>query len=96
MLRAMTRSRLRQTPTTAKALRLIAVGRHNWLFAGSLDGARWAATLYSLVQSSRLAGIDPFLYFRDVLKRVATHPQSQIGQLTPSAWARTFADHIAA
>jgi transposase len=77
-------------------LRVIAVGRHNWMFAGSLDGARWAATLYSLVQSCRLVEIDPFLYFRDVLKRVATHPQSEIGQLTPRAWANTFADHIAA
>jgi len=77
-------------------LRIVAVGRKNWLFAGSLAGANWAATLFSLVQSCRLAGIDPFLYFRDVLQRVPTHPQRLIGQLTPRAWAETFAKASAA
>jgi hypothetical protein len=42
-------------------LRVVAVGRKNWLFAGSLEGARWAPILYSLVQSCRLVGVDPFL-----------------------------------
>jgi transposase len=72
-------------------LRVVAVGRKNWLFAGSLEGARWAAILYSLVQSCRLVGVDPFLYFRDVLRRLPTHPQKLIGQLTPRGWAETFA-----
>jgi transposase len=72
-------------------LRIVAVGRKNWLFAGSLEGARWAAILYSLVQGCRLVGVDPFLYFRDVLRRLPTHPQKLIGQLTPRAWAETFA-----
>lgn len=70
-------------------LRVVAVGRNNWLFAGSMAGAERAALLYSLVQSCRLAKIDPFLYLRDVLLRVATHPQSRIGELTPKAWAAT-------
>jgi hypothetical protein len=47
--------------------------------------------LYSLAQSCRLVGVEPFAYFRDVLLRVATHPQSAIGQLTPKGWAATFA-----
>jgi transposase len=72
-------------------LRVVAVGRKNWLFAGSLEGARWAAILYSLIQSCRLVGIDPFLYFRDVLRRLTTHPQRLIGQLTPRGWAENFA-----
>ena len=72
-------------------LRAVAVGRKNWLFAGSMSGAQRAAVLYSLVQSCRLASIDPFLYFRDVLLRVATHPQSRIAELTPQAWTRAFA-----
>ena len=76
-------------------LRVVAVGRKNWLFSGSLEGARWAATLYSLVQSCRLVGIDPFLYFRDVLRRLPTHPQKLIGQLTPRGWADTFAASVA-
>jgi transposase len=77
-------------------LRIVAVGRKNWMFAGSLAGARWAATLFSLVQSCRLVGVDPFLYFRDVLMRLPTHPQRLIGQLTPRAWADNFADQAAA
>lgn len=71
-------------------LRGVAVGRKNWMFAGSMEGAHRAALLYSLVQSCRLAEIDPFAYIRDVLIRVATHPQDRIGELTPKAWAATF------
>jgi len=71
-------------------LRAIAVGRKNWLFAGSFEGARRAALLYSLVQSCRLVGVQPFDYLKDVLLRVATHPQRLIGQLTPQAWADSF------
>lgn len=77
-------------------LRIVAVGRKNWLFAGSLEGARWTAILYSLVQSCRLAHIDPFLYFRDVLRRLPAHPQRLIAELTPRNWAHTFAADAAA
>src|SRR6185503_3329583 len=77
-------------------LRIVAVGRRNRLFAGSLAGAGWAATLFSLAQSCRLAGVDPFLYFRDVLRRLPTHPQRLIGQLTPRGWAEAFANQAAA
>jgi transposase len=73
-----------------RQMRAIAVGRKNWLFAGSMEGARRAAILYSLVQSCRLAGVDPFAYFRDVLLRVATHPHSRVAELTPRQWAATF------
>jgi transposase len=71
-------------------LRAVAVGRKNWLFAGSLAGAHRAAVLYSLVQTCRLASVDPFAYLRDVLLRVATHPVSRIAELTPQAWAQTY------
>jgi transposase len=77
-------------------LRIVALGRKNWLFAGSLAGAQWTATLLSLVQSCKLAGVDPFLYFRDVLMRLPRHPQRLIGQLTPRGWAATFATTAAA
>ncbi len=72
-------------------LRAVALGRKNWLFAGSMAGLHRAALLYSLAQSCRLVGVEPFAYFRDVLLRVATHPQSAIGELTPKGWAATFA-----
>jgi hypothetical protein len=54
-------------------LRVVAVGRKNWLFAGSFEGARRAALLYSLVQSGKRIDVQPFDYLKDVLLRVATH-----------------------
>jgi transposase len=71
-------------------LRVVAVGRKNWLFAGSLEGAHRAALLYSLVQSCKLVDVSPFAYLKDVLLRVATHPHARIGDLTPKGWARTL------
>lgn len=73
-----------------RQLRTVAVGRKNWLFAGSFEGARRAALLYSLIQSCRLAEISPFLYVRDVLVRIATHPQQRLHELTPRGWKATF------
>ena len=73
-----------------RQLRAVAVGRKNWLFAGSMAGAHRAALLYSLIQGCRLAGVEPFRYLKDVLLRVATHPHSRIAELTPRAWAQAF------
>ncbi len=70
-------------------LRVVAVGRKNWLFAGSLEGAHRAALLYSLVQSCKLVDVPPFEYLKDVLLRIATHPHRLLGQLTPTGWADT-------
>ncbi len=67
----------------------------NWLFAGSFEGARRAALLYSLVQSCKLVDVSPFDYLKDVLLRVATHPHLLIGQLTPKRWAETFGHRVA-
>ena len=64
------------------------IGRKNWLFAGSEEGASRAAIVYSLVASCKLCGIDPFAYFRDVLDRVSTHPASWVEELTPPHWQR--------
>ena len=74
-----------------RQLRAVGLGRKNWLFAASLEGARHAALLYSLVQSCRLVGVAPFPYLRDVLLRVATHPHAQVSHLTPKGWATHFA-----
>jgi transposase len=71
-------------------LRVVAVGRKNWLFAGSMAGAHRAALLYSLVQSCKLVDVPPFAYLTDVLIRVATHPHRDLAQLTPRHWAQTF------
>jgi transposase len=71
-------------------LRIVAVGRKNWLFAGSFEGARRAALLYSIVQSCKLVDVAPFPYLKDVLLRLATHPHRLIDQLTPRRWAAIF------
>jgi transposase len=77
-------------------LRVVAVGRKNWLFAGSFDGATRAALLYSLVQSCTLIGLSPFVYLKDVLLRIATHPHQRLDQLTPRGWAAIFGPNVAA
>src|SRR5262249_12071031 len=58
----------------ANQLRVVAVGRKNWLFAGSFEGACRAALLYSLVQSCKFRDVPPFDYLKDVFTRVPTHP----------------------
>ena len=67
-------------------LRRVAVGRKNWMFAGSDEGARRAALFYSLIQTCKLNDVNPFEYLRDVLSRVGTTPQARMHELTPRAW----------
>ena len=69
-----------------RGLRPIAIGRKNWLFVGSEDGGRSAATILSLVQTCRNLGIDPQEYLEDVLRRIMSHPAKQIDQLLPDTW----------
>ena len=69
-----------------RVLRMVAVGRKNWLFVGHDNGGHRAAIIYSLVASCRLCGIDPFAYFRDILERISTHPASRIAELIPRNW----------
>lgn len=63
-----------------------ALGRKNWLFAGSLESGQRSANVMSLVQSARLNGLDPYAYLADVLRRLPTHPDSQIDELLPHVW----------
>ena len=67
-------------------IRPIAIGRKNWLFAGSLLAGQRAAAIMSLIQSAKLNGHDPHAYLRDVLQRLPTHKVSQIGELLPHRW----------
>jgi len=67
-------------------IRPIALGRSNWLFAGSLRAGKRAAAVMSLIQSARLNGHDPYRYLRDVLERLPTQPASRIGELLPHSW----------
>lgn len=66
-----------------RALRAVALGRKNYLFAGSDAGGERAAAVYSLIGSAKLNGLDPETYLRDVLTRIADHPISRIAELLP-------------
>ncbi len=67
-------------------IRQIAIGRSNWLFAGSLRAGQRAAAVMSLLQSARLNGLDPYLYIKDVLTRLPTQSAGRIEELLPRRW----------
>ena len=70
-------------------IRPIAIGRNNWLFAGSLLAGQRAAAVMSLIQSAKLNGHDPYAYIKDVLTRLPTQKNSQIEALLPHRWQPT-------
>jgi transposase len=67
-------------------IRPIALGRSNWLFAGSARAGRRAAVVMSLIQSARLNGHDPYAYLRDVLERLPLTPEHRLVELMPHVW----------
>ncbi len=66
-----------------RALRVVALGRKNFLFAGSDSGGERAAAIYSLLGTAKLNGLDPEIYLHHVLERIADHPISRISQMLP-------------
>jgi transposase len=69
-----------------RAFKPVALGRKNWLFAGSDRGGETAAVLMSLCTTCKALGIDPQAYLRDVLERISTHPARRIEELLPDRW----------
>jgi transposase len=67
-------------------IRPIALGRNNWLFAGSLRSGKRAAAVMSLIHSARLNGHEPHAYLKDVMERLPSQPASRIGELLPHYW----------
>jgi transposase len=67
-------------------IRPIAIGRGNWLFAGSLRAGQRAAAVMSLIQSAKLNGHDPYAYLKDVLARLPTQKNCRIDELLPHRW----------
>jgi len=69
-----------------RTLKLIGVGRTNWLFLGSDKGGQTAAVLFSFTATCKHLGIDTFAYLRDVLERLPTHPAENLAELLPHCW----------
>jgi transposase len=73
----------RDSEIEQRALRAVALGRKNYLFAGSDRGGESAAAIYSLIGTAKLNGIDPEGYLRNILPRIAEHPINRIDELLP-------------
>jgi transposase len=72
---------------TERALRGVAIGRRNWLFAGSMADGERAAAIYSIIETCKLDGVEPFAYISGVMQKIAEGwPNSRIG-LMPWAWS---------
>ena len=69
-----------------RTLKLIGMGRINWLFVGSDNGGQTAAVLFSFTATCKQLGIDAFAYLRDVLERLPTHPAERLEELLPHRW----------
>ncbi len=68
------------------AIRPVAIGRKNWMFAGSEDGAQRSGMFYSIICSAQLHGIDPFEYVKDILVRLPDYNQQKLADLLPNNW----------
>ena len=71
-----------------RELRAVAMGRKNWTFAGSDEGGRRAAAIYTLIATAKLNDIDPQAWLADVLARLPDHPAKRIHELLPWNWCR--------
>ena len=71
-----------------RELRAVALGRKNWTFAGSDEGGRRAAAIYTLIATAKLNGIDPQAWLADVLTRLPDHSAKRIHELLPWNWHR--------
>ncbi len=77
-----------------RALRAVAIGRKNWMFFQNEAGAKTATVMFSLVMSAKAAGINPQVYLRDVLLRIAR--ETDVTKLTPHGWKEHFAEEVEA
>jgi transposase len=77
--------------STEHALRGVVLGRRNWLHVGQEAGGEKAATLFSLMITCKRLGVEPYAYLHDILRRLPSHRNKDIWQLTPRGWRETFA-----
>jgi transposase len=80
--------------STEHSLRGVVLGRRNWLHVGQESGGEKAANLFSLMITCKRLNVEPYAYLHDILRRLPTHPNKDIWQLTPRGWKETFAPHL--
>ncbi|HED35271.1 MAG TPA: IS66 family transposase [Gammaproteobacteria bacterium] len=80
------------TGAIERALRVIPMGKKNWLFNWTEVGAEYTGIIQSLIVTCRMNGINPSVYLTDVLQRISQHPASQVDELTPVNWKEKYAD----
>jgi transposase len=73
-----------------RSIRQIAVGRKNWLFAGSEEGARRSALMFSLIGTCKLHDVEPYEYLNDVINRIGEYPKENLHHLLPDLWKVHF------
>lgn len=73
-----------------RALRVIPMGRKNWLFCSTEIGAEYVGIIQSLIVTCRMHNVDPYTYLVDVLQRVGQHPANRVAELTPRNWKQRF------
>jgi len=69
------------------AIRPVALGRKNYLFAGSHEGAKRAAIVYTLLATAKRHQVEPFAYLKDLLSRIPDYPHNQVADLLPQNWS---------
>jgi transposase len=72
------------------AIRPVAIGRKNYLFARSHEAAQRSAMLYSLLGTCKLNGINPFDWLKNVLSRIGKHPINKVQELLPHNWQQSL------
>jgi hypothetical protein len=70
------------------AIRPTALGKKNWLFIGEAEAGERGAIIYTVIESCRRRGLDPYGYLKDVLTRLPNMTNHQIPEVTPAAWAK--------
>ena len=71
------------------AIRPTALGKKNWLFIGDAEAGQRSAIIYTIIESCRRRGLDPYAYLRDVLTRLPQLTTRQIPEVTPAVWSKT-------
>ena len=79
-----------------RTMRPVATGRRNWTFAGSDEGGRRAAAIYTLIETAKLNDVDPLAWLADALARLQDHPAKRLDELLPWNWRRLQQQRAAA